>query len=85
VLGSSLAAQGKKTELIIAQCKQLGADVQLAGNGCKEYIDSKRFEQEQISLVFQEFSYPIYPQTRSGFVSGLSVVDYLFCTGGKSW
>ena len=85
VLGSSLGAQGKKTELIIAQCKQLGADVQLAGNGCKEYIDSKRFEQEQISLVFQDFSYPIYPQTRSGFVSGLSVVDHLFCTGGKSW
>jgi hypothetical protein len=85
VLSSSLRAQGKKTELIIAQCKQLGADVQLAGNGCKEYIDSKRFEQEQISLVFQDFSYPIYPQTRAGFVSGLSVVDYLFCTRGKSF
>ena len=85
VLGSSLGASGKKTELIIAQCKQLGADVQLAGNGCKDYIDYKRFEQEGIKLIFQEFSHPIYTQTCPGFVPGLSIVDYLFCTGGKSW
>jgi hypothetical protein len=85
VLSSSLGARGKKTELIIAQCKKLGADVQLAGNGCKDYIDNKRFEQEGIKLIFQEFSQPIYTQTCDGFVSHLSVVDYLFCTGGKSW
>ena len=85
VLSSSLGARGKKTELIIAQCKKLGADVQLAGNGCKDYIDNKRFEQEGIKLIFQEFSQPIYTQTCDGFVSNLSVVDYLFCTGGKSW
>lgn len=85
VLGSSLGAQGKKTELIIAQCKQLGADVQLSGNGCKDYIDSKRFEQEGIKLIFQDFSHPIYAQTCAGFVSNLSAVDYLFCTGGKPW
>ena len=85
VLGSSLGARGKKTELIIAQCKKLGADVQLAGSGCKDYIDNKRFEQEGIKLIFQEFSQPIYTQTCDGFVSNLSVVDYLFCTGGKSW
>jgi hypothetical protein len=85
VLGSSLGASGKKTELIIAQCKQLGADVQLSGNGCKDYIDYKRFEQEGIKLIFQDFSHPIYAQTCPCFVPGLSIVDYLFCTGGKSW
>ena len=85
VLSSSLGVQGKKTELIIAQCKQLGADVQLAGNGCKEYINSERFEQERIKLVFQDFSHPIYAQTCAGFVPNLSVVDYLFCVGGKPW
>ena len=85
VLGSSLGASGKKTELIIAQCKKVGADVQLAGNGCKDYIDNKRFKQEGIKLVFQEFSHPVYTQTCNGFVSDLSVVDYLFCTGGTPW
>jgi hypothetical protein len=83
-LSSSLGVQGKKTELIIAQCKQLGADVQLAGNGCKDYINNERFEQEGIKLVFQDFHID-YAQTCSGFVPDLSVVDYLFCTGGKPW
>lgn len=85
VMGSSLDAKGKKTELIIAQCKTVGANVQLAGNGGREYIDHKRFEEEGIKLIFQEFERPVYTQTREGFISNLSVVDYLFCTGGKKW
>ena len=83
ILGSSLGALGKKTELVVAQCKKLGADVQLAGSGCKEYIDARRFEQEGIKLIFQNFSHPVYKQVQSGFVPNLSVIDYLFCTGGK--
>ena len=85
VLSSSLQAQGKKTELIVAQCKELGADVQLAGNGCKGYIEKELFEQQGIALMFQDFSHPIYPQSGGEFVPNLSVVDYLFCTGAKSW
>lgn len=85
VMSSSLGAQGKKTELIIAQCKKVGADVQLAGQGGKGYIDNKRFDEEGIKLVFQEFQHPIYTQTCKGFVADLSVVDYLFCNDGKSW
>jgi len=41
ILASSLFATGKKSELIVAQCKELGAKVQLAGNGCRNYIDCK--------------------------------------------
>lgn len=85
VMSSSLGAQGKKTELIIAQCKKLGADIQLAGNGCKDYIEDNRFKEEGIKLVFQEFNHPLYTQICEGFVPNLSVVDYLFCTGGKNW
>jgi hypothetical protein len=85
VLSSSLGVMGKKTELIIAQCKKLGAGIQLSGNGCRDYIDGERFNQEGIKLMFQEFNHPKYIQIREGFVSNLSVVDYLFCTGGKPW
>ncbi len=85
VMSSSLAASGRKTELIIAQCKELGADVQLAGNGCKEYIEQNLFERQGIKLVFQDFVHPVYPQARSMFAPNLSVVDYLFCVGPKSW
>ncbi len=85
ILSSTLGAEGKKTELVIAQCKKVGADAQLAGAGCKDYINGDRFRQEGIKLIFQDFNHPVYPQIYDGFVSNLSVVDYLFCTGGKSW
>jgi hypothetical protein len=83
VLSSALGAEGKKTELIVAQCKKVGADTQLAGDGCRDYIDYKRFKQEGITLTFQDFNQPRYDQMCKGFVPNLSVVDYLFCTGGK--
>jgi hypothetical protein len=83
IMASSLGAKGKKSELIISQCKAIGANVQLAGNGGKKYIDNKRFEEEGIKLIFQEFKHPSYTQICEGFVPNLSVVDYLFCTGGK--
>ncbi len=85
VLSSSLAAKGKKTELIVAQCKAVGADVQLAGNGCRDYIDGSLFNQQGIQLVFQDFSQPVYAQSGAEFVPNLSVVDYLFYNGSKSW
>ncbi len=85
ILSSSLHSEGKKTELIVAQCKEVGADTQLAGNGCRDYINRELFKQAGVRLVFQDFIHPVYPQTRRGFVSNLSVVDYLFCTGAKSF
>jgi hypothetical protein len=86
VMSSSLAAKGRKTDLIVAQCKEVGAGVQLAGNGCKDYIEQNLFEQQGIKLVFQDFTHPTYPQTSSGdFVPNLSVIDYLFNNGSKLW
>jgi hypothetical protein len=85
IFSSSLNAQGKKSELIVAQCKEVGADTQLAGEGCQGYIDRELFKKEGIKLIFQNFRQPVYPQTNGGFSSNLSVVDYLLCNGGKAW
>ncbi|MFA7398554.1 MAG: WbqC family protein [Candidatus Bathyarchaeia archaeon] len=84
-LSSELKAKGKKTELIVAQCKEVGANVQLAGNGCRDYIDKSLFTKAGIKLIFQDFVQPIYLQNVSGFVPNLSVIDYLFFNGSKSW
>ena len=85
VMSSTLAAKGKKTELIVAQCREVGAEVQLAGNGCKNYIEQDLFNDQGIKLVFQDFVQPVYPQNCTRFIPNLSVVDYLFCVGAKSW
>jgi hypothetical protein len=85
VMGSSLGVKGRKSELIIAQCKAVGGDMQLAGICGKGYIDAKRFEEEGIKLCYQNFQQPYYPQLHGEFASNLSVVDYLFCSGVKEW
>lgn len=85
VMASSLDASGKGTELLIAQSKALGADVHLFGVGGRKYLNLKRFEEENIKVVFQEFEYPVYAHPYGDFIPNLSVVDYLFYTGGKPW
>jgi hypothetical protein len=83
VMASSLGVSGKKNDLIVAQCKALGADTLLSGTGALNYLDLERFEKEGIKVIFQEFKYPVYPQLWGSFVPDLSVIDYIFCTGGK--
>jgi hypothetical protein len=85
VFSSTLPVQGKKSELIVAQCKEIGADTQLAGNGCRDYIDGSLFEQQGIKLVFQDFKHPVYSQGSRFFVPNLSVIDYIFWNGEKEW
>ena len=83
VLASSLNVSGTKNDLIIAQCKALGAKTYLSGVGARTYLDIDEFEREGINVVFQDFEYPTYPQLWGEFVENLSVVDYLFCAGSK--
>jgi hypothetical protein len=84
-MASSLKTNEKKSELVLAQCKAIGGDVQLAGAGAREYLDIKAFEKKGIKVIFQDFQYPVYKQVYGEFVPNLSVVDYLFCTGNRSW
>ena len=83
VLASSINVSGKKNDLIIAQCKALGAKTYLSGAGARTYLDIDKLEREGIKVVFQEFEHPIYPQLWGEFAHNLSVVDYLFCAGSK--
>lgn len=85
VMASSLGVSEKKSELILAQSKAVGANVQLSGSGARDYLDLQRFGQEGIKVVFQDFQYPKYTQLHGEFVPNLSVIDYLFCTGGKTF
>ena len=85
VTASSLGVSGKGSELVLAQCKALGASVHLSGVGGRGYLDLGRFEEEGVKVVFQDFQYPVYRQLHGGFVPDLSVVDYLFCVGAKPW
>jgi hypothetical protein len=85
VMASSLKAKGKNSDLLLAYCKEIGADTYLAGTGSKAYLDVEKFNHAGVKVVFQDFEYPVYQQRRGEFIANLSVVDYLFCTGGAPW
>jgi hypothetical protein len=85
VMASSLAVSGKSSNMILAQCKSVGANVYLSGIGGRDYLDIPLLEKAGLKVVFQDFHYPIYTQMFGDFVPNLSVVDYLFCHGGEDW
>lgn len=85
VMSSSLKASGQKTERILAQCREVGADVYLSGIGGLNYLDVQRMETEGVKVIFQDFQHPVYTQLYGEFIPNLSAVDYLFCTGGRMW
>ena len=83
VMASTLGVEGTKNELIIGQCKALGADTYLSGTGGKAYVDTQEFEDAGLRVIFQDFKYPVYEQLYGGYIPNLSTIDYLLCTGGK--
>jgi hypothetical protein len=64
--------------------EKVGGDVYLAGSGGKDYMDLEVYEKAGISVEFQEFSHPEYPQLFGEFLPNLSVIDLIFNTGDQS-
>lgn len=67
-LGLTLA---EKNQDIVDVCKATGCDVYISGQGGKEYLDLKKFEDNGIEVEFASDDY-----------DKLSVLDYLFRNGG---
>jgi len=76
--------QGKKADLILDMCRQLGATINVFGALGRDYVDSQAFEREGIQVYFQDYRHRQYPQQFGPFVSHLSVVDLLFNCGPGS-
>ncbi|MGO8806863.1 MAG: WbqC family protein [Candidatus Bathyarchaeia archaeon] len=85
VMASTLNVSGKSSDMILSQCKAVGADTYLSGIGGRVYLDIPLLENAGIKVVFQDFHYPVYTQLYGTFVPNLSIVDYLFCHGGEDW
>lgn len=73
----------KRSELVMAVCLGMGADVYLSGRGASlNYLDRGAFEENGIQIVFQDFTHPMYPQINTKeFVPGISILDMLFNCG----
>ncbi len=73
----------KKSDLVLEICKELEASVYLSGNGgSSQYLNRDSFQNNYISIEFQNFEHPTYEQLNSKeFVKGLSILDVLFSCG----
>ena len=71
----------RKTDMIIELMKRVDGNHFISGDGAKTYIEHEKFEQEGISLEFQNFKPEPYHQAYPGFVPYLSALDMLMNTG----
>jgi len=84
IWASDLASRGRRTELLVGICRELGADAYLSGQGARTYNEEEAFRQAGMRLVYDDFSHPLYDQGAETFIPGLSILDLLFNCGDGS-
>lgn len=85
-LSSEIGAGGRKSELLLNLCREVGATVFLGGlGGSRHYLDVEAFERAGIEVRWQNFCHPEYAQCGAKrFVAGLSSLDMLAHWGPQS-
>jgi len=80
IRASDMSANGKKSQLILNICKEAGATKYLSAMGSKVYLENDRkiFEDENIEIIYHNYSHPIYRQRGKIFIPNLSILDLLF-------
>ena len=84
VISSSLNTEGQSNQKLINLIKATDGTHYLSGVGARAYLNEEMFAQEGISVEWQNFSHPIYPQLHGEFIPYLSSIDLLFNCGSRS-
>ena len=87
VRASTLGLTGQKTARIVSMCERVGAKVYLSGSGgSTTYLDTAALAAAGISVAWQRFTHPVYPQRypEVGFVSHLGFLDLVLNCGAES-
>jgi hypothetical protein len=81
---STLRVGAGRTERLIEICRRVDCDHYYSGAAARDYLDATAFERAGMTVGFQEYDHPTYPQRFGPFVSHLSAVDLLFNCGPES-
>ena len=83
---STLDAQGRRGEYLVALCQHVGATNYLSPAGSEAYLleDRACFEQQNIKVALHEFAHPEYRQVFDPFIPYASTLDLLFNEGPRS-
>ena len=81
---SQMAVSGKKDELVLNLCRELGATVYLSGPLGRNYLREELFSHQQIAVRYDDYQHPVYPQVYPGFEPYMAAIDLLFNCGPAS-
>lgn len=86
VRATTLPHAGGRTERLVQLVSAAGGDTHLTSTvGTRhEYADWSLFRAAGISVRYQQFEHPEYPQLHDGFIKDLSSVDLLFSHGRQA-
>ena len=85
IRSSNLKSSGSNVDLVIALCKEVGAQRYYSPRGAAEYIgENNTFLYNNIDLVYQNYLPVTYQQLHGNFIPYLSVIDLLMNEGEKS-
>jgi hypothetical protein len=81
---STLGITGEKSSRLVRICEHFGAKNYLTGNAASDYLDVGLFEASKITVEWQDFVHPVYPQLHGEFVPYLSTLDLILNCGHDS-
>lgn len=80
---SELDILGTKSERLLRICQHFGATNYISGDSAMDYLDTDLFAANGVSVKWQKFNHPVYPQLHGEFIPYLSVLDLLLNVGEK--
>ncbi|MFN2461965.1 MAG: WbqC family protein [Candidatus Velthaea sp.] len=81
----TLPLRGRKSELVLELCREVGATTYLSGPFGRDYLDEPAFAAVGIEVRYHDYAHPAYPQAFPGdFIPNMSAVDLLFNAGPAS-
>jgi hypothetical protein len=83
-LASELGVTGERVQRLIEICKCVGATHFYEGAAGRDYIDDERFRAAGLTIEYQDYRHPVYPQLHGAFEPHLSVADLLLNCGPRS-
>lgn len=80
---SELPITSRKSDLVLDLCKHFGASHYLSGALGRDYLVEQDFNANDITIEYQDYAYPRYPQLWGEFVPNLSVLDFWMNCGTR--
>jgi hypothetical protein len=83
-ISSQMKVPGKKDELLLNLCRELGATIYLSGPLGRNYLQEDLFSREGVTVRYDDYRHPTYPQVYPGFEPRMAALDLLFNAGPSS-